>query len=213
MTLIVVGESSKNAVCFVIEKENPAKDPVHESKLVVSRLSYYQNGGYQWDNYVKAEDVTAIIKKADDQSTDIIVPGTGESTGSSGASSDGVTYRIYLDDITTAKGHFGIVCPVLVPGENIKVFAAKGEKRLSEDELKKYIDEEDVPKEARANSLFGNETEYDVAKKTGAAQILNGRHLQNLDRNTSGLYIKSDYPANCANNNINYNSAYLDNMK
>ena len=211
MTLIVVGESSKNAVCFVIKKDNADDEPVHGIKLNVSRLSCFGQEWYKYDTeqYKITTDTTAIIKKTNDQSTDISVSGAGESSGSSGASSNGVTYRIYLDDITTAKGHFGIVCPVLVPGENIKVFATAGDKKLPEDELKKYIDEKDVPEEARANSLFGNQTKYDVDKKTGAAQILNGRHLQNLDRNTSGLYIKSNYPSNCVENNINYNSAYL----
>lgn len=210
MTLIVVGESSKNAVCFVIRKENADKDPVHGTTLKLKRLSFFRQNWYGTDEYEDTTDTTAIIKKADDQSTDISVPGTGDSSGSSGASSDDVTYRIYLDDITTAKGHFGIVCPVLVPGENIKVFAAKGEKKLSEAELKKYIDEEDVPKEARANSLFGNETEYDVAKKTGAAQILNGRHLQNLDMETSHAFQKYNNKGENTDIQINFNSAYLD---
>lgn len=210
MTLIVVGESSKNAVCFVIRKENADKDPVHGTKLKLKRLSFFRQNWYGTSNYEDTTDTTAIIKKADDQSTDISVPSTGDSSGSSGSSSDDVTYRIYLDDITTAKGHFGIVCPVLVPGENIKVFAAKGEKKLSEDELKKYIDEEDVPKEARANSLFGNETEYDVAKETGAAQILNGRHLQNLDMETSHAFQKYNNKGENTDIQINFNSAYLD---
>lgn len=210
MTLIVVGESSKNAVCFVIRKEDADKDPVHGTKLKLKRLSFFRQNWYGTSNYEDTTDTTAIIKKADDQSTDISVPSTGDSSGSSGASSDDVTYRIYLDDITTAKGHFGIVCPVLVPGENIKVFAAKGEKKLSEDELKKYIDEEDVPKEARANSLFGNETEYDVAKETGAAQILNGRHLQNLDMETSHAFQKYNNKGENTDIQINFNSAYLD---
>ena len=211
MTLIVVGESSKNAVCFVIKKDNADDEPVHGIKLNVSRLSCFGQEWYKYDTeqYKITTDTTAIIKKTNDQSTDISVSGAGESSGSSGASSNGVTYRIYLDDITTAKGHFGIVCPVLVPGENIKVFATAGERKLSEDELKKYIDEEDVPEEARANSLFGNQTEYDVEKKTGAAQILNGRHLQNLDMNTSHAFQKYSNEGEKTDIQINFDSAYL----
>ena len=210
MTLIVVGESSRYAVCFVIKKENADDEPVHGTKLKLERLSYFGQSWYGTStNYEETTDTSAMIKEADDSSSGISVPGSGDASGSSD-SSKGVTYRIYLDDITTARGHFGITCPVLVPGENIKVFAKAGDQKLTEEELKQYIADEDVPDTARANSLFGNKTEYDVDQQTGSAQILNGRHLQNLDYNTSHAYIKYNAQGESKDIQINFDSAYLD---
>lgn len=209
MTLIVVGESSRYAVCFVIKKENADDEPVHGTKLKLERLSYFGQRWYDTDSYQETTDTSAMIKEADDSSSGISVPGSGDASGSTD-SSKGVTYRIYLDDITTARGHFCITCPVLVPGENIKVFAKAGDQKLTEEELKKYIADEDIPDTARANSLFGNKTEYDVDQQTGSAQIMNGRHLQNLDSDTSYAFIKYNTQGESKDIQINFDSAYLD---
>ncbi len=183
MTIVVVGETSHDVQFFTIKKKNAEDEPTPEAQLTVSRKEngYFGQSYYHWGADYKPLDATdkeqhthARISKQNG-TTSGLVTGTGD-----------IIYRFYLDDVTSPDGHFTQVCPNLIAGENIKVFAVQGKDiHFEEQELFDKFINVTVPAEATANSLYATGSTPGETTPLGNANITNGRHLQNLDTTVS----------------------------
>lgn len=86
-------------------------------------------------------------------------------------------YIVYLDDITSAEGHFSDICDNLIPGENI-VLTAECSSGI-------VLTNVTSSKKGYTNSLYDDvKTDRDASgnyKGTATAEVSNIRHLENLD--------------------------------
>lgn len=107
-------------------------------------------------------------------------------------------YQLVLDDITKKGGHFADIFEGFIPGEDILITAT-----CSSNKVLANLSSS----QASTNSLFANKTQVINTTDTNAsyakATIQNGRHLQNLSPDISGLPVQAQVLSSNSSNKSN----------